>query len=123
MRDGYIKSRLAAADIAACLIVKFTAVTNTVALATAPTDPIAGVVDTMGGKAGALCDVQLTAIADVRAGGPVAAGDAITADASGRGVKATKIAGQTVNCIGIAQGAHVVDDIMPVLLSPFQIVG
>lgn len=123
MRDGYIKSRLAAVTMPPCVLAAFTGTNNQVTLATGPTAPLAGVVDTMGAVAGSLCDVQMTEVADLVAGGPIAAGDPITSDANGNGVKAAKLAGQTVYCIGFAQAAHVVGDIMAVLIAPFLIVG
>lgn len=123
MRDGYMKSVTAATDIGPCLLAAWTGTRNQVTLATAATAPLAGPIDTMGAKAGALCDVQLTDVADLKAGGTIAAGDPITSDANGKAVKAVKVNGATVYCVGFAQEPAVADDVFPVLIAPFLIVG
>lgn len=125
MQTGFYKSRPIVADIGGCLLAAFTGTGDRVALATAPGQPLAGITDTVGGKAGyGLVDLQLSEIADIRFGGTVAAGDPITADAQGRGVKAVKPgAGATVYIIGFAQGPGVVDDIGKVLVAPQILLG
>lgn len=125
MQDGFYKSRAIVAAIGGCLLAAFTSTRGRVALATAPSQPLAGVTDSVGGNvSGGLVDLQLTQIADLRFGGTVAAGDPIMSDGFGRGVKATKPgAGETVYCIGFAQEPALADDIGPVLVSPFAMLG
>lgn len=125
MQDGFYKSRPIAANIGGCLLAAFAGANDGVALMTAPGQPVAGVTDSVGGQASyGLVDLQLTQIADLRFGGAVAAGDPITADGFGRGVKAVKPAGGAVVwCIGIAQGPGLADDIGKVLVAPFPIYG
>lgn len=123
MSVGFIKSRRTAVDIGGYLLVAFTGTRGEVTLAKAATDPIAGVTDAMGGKAGGLVDLHLTEMADVRAGGTIAPGDRVTAGADGRAVKATKQAGVMVRYVGIAQEPAVADDIFDVLLVPGVIDG
>lgn len=123
MTTGFIKSRRAAVDIAGCLLVAFTATRNQVTVAATATDPLAGISDAEGGKAGGLVDVYLTEIGDLRAGGVISPGDLVTADAMGRGVKATRQAGAVVRYIGVAQGPAVEGDIFHVLIAPGAIHG
>ncbi|GJD93365.1 hypothetical protein [Methylobacterium iners] len=127
MQDGFYKSHAITADIAGFLLAAFADPSNgdRVALMTGPGQPVAGVTDSVGGTAAhGLVDLQLTQVADLRFGGVVAAGDPITADAFGRGVKAVKpAAGSVVWCIGTARGPGLADDIGKVLISPFAIYG
>lgn len=125
MQDGFYKSREIVADIGGNLLAAFTGTGSRVALMTNASQPVAGVTDRVGGTArSGLVDLQLTQLADLRFGGAVAAGDPITADAAGRGVKATKPgAGEVVWCVGTAQGSFVADDIGSVLVAPFAIYG
>lgn len=74
--------------------VKWTATAGVVAMATAATDKIAGVVDFPGGAAdGETVDVVLFGPAEIDAGGTFAAGDNLVADASGKAVVAAPGAG------------------------------
>lgn len=125
MQDGFYKSREISADIGGCLIAAFTGQGSKVAVASAASQPFAGVTDSIGGKAsGGLVDVQLTQLADLRFGATVAAGDPIMSDAFGRGIKATKPgAGAVVFVIGFAQGPALADDIGTVLVAPSVLLG
>lgn len=123
MRDGFIDSRATPAAVAPYAIVAFNGTRGQVRQAAADTDPLAGIADSMGSTPGGMADVQLTQIADARAGGTLAAGDRVTADANGRAVKAVKRAGFAVSYIGFAQEPAVADDIFPVLLAPGVIDG
>lgn len=127
MQDGFYKSRPIAADIAGFIIAAFTGTGQTVAAAASPASPVAGITDSVGGKAvNGLVDLQLTQEADVRYGGTVKAGDPLTAagDGTGRAVKAVKPgAGATVNVIGIAQLDGLADDIGKVLIAPSVLLG
>lgn len=90
-------------------IVKATA-TGKVAVASAPTNALYGVSDELGADAGERVDVVVIGMADVEYGGPIAAGDQLTSDATGRAVKAGA-AGQTHRVIGTACVAGVTGDI------------
>ena len=104
---------------------KRTANRNEVAQAAASTDPIAGVSDSMGASvAGQMCDVHELGLFDVVAGGNLAAGDPVTADANGKAVKATKPgAGVRVFCAGTVREPAAADDIVPIMIAPFVIDG
>lgn len=127
MQSGFYKSRPIAADIAGWIIAAFTGAGQTVAAAASPAVPVAGITDSVGGKASyGLVDLQLTQEADVRYGGAVKAGDPLTAagDGTGRAVKAVKPgAGATVNVIGFAQLDGIADDIGKVLIAPSVLLG
>lgn len=118
MQPGFIKSCRTIAAIAPYAIVAFAGSRNQVRQASAATDPLAGITDSQGGAAGGMADVQFSLFAEARAGGPIAAGDRITADASGRAVKAVKQAGQIVSVVGIAQVPAAEGDIFDVLIAP-----
>jgi hypothetical protein len=120
-----VKSRVAAAAIGAYLIAAANGVAGQARVAAANTDKLLGVVNDMGASAaGQTVDVQEVGLADVRAGGAFADGDPLTANANGKAVLAAKVVGSTVSCIGFARGAAAAeDDIVPVLLAPFVIVG
>lgn len=125
MQSGFYKSRRIAVDIGGFLLAAFTGNGSEVAVATGPAAPLAGVTDSVGGKAAhGLVDVQQSDEADVRYGGTVAAGDPLTSDGFGRAVKAAKPgAGATVYCIGIAQVPGLADDIGKVNVAPFVLLG
>jgi hypothetical protein len=111
---GLTKTLLAAAAIGANLIVKFTA-TDTVGAAAASTDKLVGVSDLGADAAGDRVDVILDGIALVKAGGTVAAGDLVTANASGQAVATTTAADRY---IGVAMDAGVSGDLIGVRLAP-----
>lgn len=123
MQPGFIVSRQAPTAVAPYSIVAFRAERGQVRQASADTDPLAGIADSMGAAAGGMADVQLSLIGDAKAGGTLAAGDPVTSDANGRAVKAVKRVGAIVSVIGIAQEPAVLDDIVPVLIAPSLIVG
>lgn len=118
MNPRLTKSRRAAADIAAgFLILKYAtpAVDGTVAVATGPTDALAGVADSLAVTQGQMQDVHVLGFTEVRLGGTVAAGDRLTSDANG---KAVKVAAATDHSIGFAQAPGVADDIIPITAVP-----
>lgn len=113
-----IKSFAAAAVVAGYRFVKFAAPTvdRSVAQATAATSPLAGVSDSMGAAVGGMADVIQVGLGELRLGGAVAAGDPLTSDADGRGIKCVPAAGETRVYGAIAQAPGVADDIIPVLV-------
>lgn len=114
---GLQKNYTAEAAIAAYRIVKFGAADGGVLQAAAATDKLIGVTDRMpAAAAGDRIDVIRTGIAEVEYGGAVAAGELLTADASGRAIVATAAAGANVRVIGIAEVAGVAGDIGSMLI-------
>ena len=114
---GLIKNQNAESDIAACRIVKAGASDGGVTLATAATDAIMGVNETISVKNGERIDVIKTGIADIEFGGAVTRGQPVTSDATGRAVVAAPAANANVRIIGFAEVSAVAGDIAPVMLS------
>lgn len=118
MSDLLVKSFLAAAALDPYLFVKFAAPTadRSVAHAASATDPLVGISDGMGALQGGQADVIQVGLTELRLGGTVSAGDPLTSDANGKGVKCVPAAGAT-RCYGaIAQEPGVEDDIIRVLV-------
>ena len=119
-----VKSRVAAAAVAPYTFAAANGVAGQARQAAAATDRLLGVVNDMGAAvAGQTVDIQEVGLADVQAGGTFADGDPLTSDASGKAVLAAKQVGVTVFCGGFARSAAVADDIVPMLVAPFLIVG
>lgn len=129
------KNFIAEAAIAAYRILKLGAADGQVLQAAAATDAMIGVANEVGAAINERQDVIVAGIADVELGGVVARGDGVTADATGKGVAATRhthtentAAAYTQNAttaaasgqrkIGIALASGVAGDIIPVLLAP-----
>jgi hypothetical protein len=121
--EGLAKTLIAGAAVAARRIVKFSGAANTVTQAAAATDKLIGVSDLGADVAGETMDVILTDIALVEYGGTVAAGDLLTADASGRAVVAAPASGANNRIVGVAMLSGVSGDIGSVRLSPTSIQG
>ena len=85
-----------------------------VAQAAAATDALSGVAGQVGAEEGDRVDIRYAGIVPVEYGGAVDAGDRLTADASGRAIKAN--AGESV--IGIAQEDGTEGAIGSVLIAP-----
>lgn len=117
------RSYKAAVDIAANSIVKFTANAGEVTLATAATDKIAGVTDNVAVKAGDQVDVAYDGILPVKAGGNIAAGDMLTANAASKAIAATFTAAQMKFVIGRALAPAVADDLVLFHVAPSVIAG
>lgn len=119
-----VKTRVAAAAIAPYTFAAATGVAGQARQAAAATDKLLGVVDDMGAVfAGQTVDIQEVGRADVLAGGTFADGDPLTSDANGKAVLAAKVVGSTVFALGFARSSAVAGDIVPMLISPFHIVG
>jgi hypothetical protein len=113
------KNYTAEGVIAAYRIVKFGAADGGVLVAAAATDKLIGVNDRIPFAAiGDRSDIIRVGIAEVEYGGTVAAGDLLTADASGRAIVATASAGANVRFIGVAEVAGVVGDIGSMMIEP-----
>lgn len=107
------KTGLATAAIATqYLIVKFGADENHISQAAGATDALIGVIQHAATAAEQEVEVQLNGISNVKAGGVIALGAPVTADAAGKAVTATT--GQ--NILGYACKAAAAGDIIPVLI-------
>jgi len=82
-----------------------------------------GISDRMGAAAGAVCDVHELGEADVIYGGNIAKNDPLTADGTGRAVKAVPGAGVNAEVLAFARVAGVAGDIRPVTISRTRIQG
>jgi hypothetical protein len=108
------KAFVAGGAIAANTIVKFGADDDTVVIATAAADLSIGVAENITAASGERVDVIQQGIADVKAGGSIARGAMVTANASGQAVAAAS----TNRTIGIALASAASGDIIPVLIAP-----
>jgi hypothetical protein len=111
------KSYAAGGVIGANLIVKFSA-DYTVVVAGAATDLLIGVTTEIDAASGERVDVIHGGIADVKAGGTIARGALVTADAAGKAVAAAPAQGVNNHVLGRALIAAADGDIIPVLLAP-----
>ncbi|WP_374569680.1 capsid cement protein [Phenylobacterium sp.] len=109
----------AGAAIAPRRYVKFSA-DRTVIQATAATDAIIGVSDSLGAAAqGDRVEVYvLGAELEVEAGGNITRGDELTSDANGKAVAAAPAAGATCRTAGVAMGSYVAGDVAEYLAAP-----
>lgn len=116
----FIKSYVAAADVAGYLIVKAAAPTTgtTVQAGAAATDVLIGVTDSMGGVSGKAMDVVLLGPAEVRLGGNVGFGDPLTCDGNGKAITAVAAADTNKRIVGWAGAPGAADDIIPLRVSP-----
>lgn len=119
MRVNPATPLIAGAAVLARRIVKFSA-DDTVIQATAATDSIVGVSDSLGaGAAGDRCEVYLSGDqVEIDVGGTIARGAEITADSSGKAVAASPAAGATCRTLGIALRTYASGDIGLFRLAP-----
>lgn len=90
-----------------------------IALATAATDSLNGVVNELSVVIGERADVVRQGIGWVEAGAAVPRGSPITSDATGRGIVAAPAAGSNVRVIGFAdESATAAGDVIRFLISP-----
>ena len=72
---------------------------------------------------GGRCDVRLSGVAEVDAGGTITRGALITSDASGKAVAAAPATGVNNRVIGFALASAVSGDIVDVFLTPSTLQG
>ncbi|MDI9407694.1 MAG: DUF2190 family protein [Candidatus Pacebacteria bacterium] len=120
--QGLIKNYTADGAIPASSIVKLTA-NRKVAIATAVTDALLAVNESLDVVDGESVDVILNGTANVKFGGAVARGQPVTSNAAGQGVYANPAQGANNRIIGFALETVVAGDIAPVQLAPGQIQG
>jgi len=124
--NQYIKNYVAEGAIAAYRIVMHGAADGQVLQATAATDLLIGAAVIPANQsvvANERVDVALDRFVPVEYGGTIAAGDPLTADASGKAVAAGPAAGTNNRIIGYAGVAGVAGDIVDVYIRPGQIQG
>ncbi|PWV97715.1 hypothetical protein DFR52_106240 [Hoeflea marina] len=113
-----IKSFFASAAIAGYRIVAFSGTAANVTTATSATSPSIGVSERMGAPIGGMVDVVQVGGYELELGGTVTAGDPLTADANGKGIKALPVAGSAIRVVCFAQSDGFAGDIIPILLAP-----
>jgi hypothetical protein len=114
----------AAVAVAAFTIVRGTANAGEATPATAATDKILGVADSVPQAAGNMVDVAIEGIHKVVAGAAFDAGDMLMTDTQGRAIRAVFAAGQTRHVIGKALAPAVAaGDIVAFLVSPSAFAG
>lgn len=120
MIPNFTRAYEASAAVIGFRIATFTtpASATTISHAAGGTVPLLGAIDRQGAPAGGMADVHRGGLGSVQLGGTVAAGDPITSDASGFGIKAVPGAGANLNIIGFADQPGVSGDIVDVFLSP-----
>ncbi|UGA45964.1 hypothetical protein HU230_0007975 [Bradyrhizobium quebecense] len=112
----FIRSYQCSADIPPNTIVKFSDAANSskVASGAAAADALWGISDRMGGLSGGMADIVIGGLAELKLGGPVAAGDPITSDANGNGIKCVAAAGVVKRVICFAEEPGVLGDVIKV---------
>lgn len=123
MQDGFYKSFTADAGFAGRELVAFGQGDLHAVPAAGPNVPLVGVADSIPVQPNDMVDVQQTQWGEAVAGGPIAPGDRLMADANARAVKAVKQTGATVYTAGVAQTSAVAGDVFPFLIALGEIVG
>ena len=120
MIPTFIRAYVAAAAVDGYELVKFADPGNdaTVTVADGNTDPIVGVADAMGADAGGMLDVHRGGLVSVKLAGGVNAGDPVTSNGFGKGIKAVPAAATTVHYLGFADQPGVSGDIIDVFVAP-----
>lgn len=113
-----IKSFFASAAIAGHRIVAFSGTAANVTTATSATAISIGVSERMGAPIGSMVDVVQVGGYEIELGDTVTAGDPLTADANGKGIKAVPVAGSEIRVVAIAQDDGFAGDIIPIILAP-----
>lgn len=118
-----IKSFIAGAAIPARTQVKFGAADDTVTFCTAATDFSIGVTTDLAVVPGETVDVIMLGVGEVVLGGAVVRGALITADATGKAIMAAAAAGANVRSLGLVMASGVLNDIVPIALTPCSFQG
>ena len=117
--SGIEKSVKCTAAIAAAFTIgKFGADDDTMSLAAAVSDMLAGVFQHATSTGGDEVRIMLDGITKIKLGGTVTRGQPLTSDASGQAVAAAPAAGANVRIIGIAMASGVAGDIITMLIAP-----
>ena len=109
------ESYVAEAAVAAFLIVKYGSADGACALATAATDAVIGAADALDKATGEMVDVCIGDIGQVRAGGSITRGAALTANASSKAISTTTTGNRI---IGYAEQSGAADDVIRYRVAP-----
>lgn len=109
------ESYKAEAAVDAFLIVKHGTADGTCTLATAAADALIGAADSLAKSIGEMVDVHVGEIGEVRAGGVITRGAALTANAASKAI-ATTTAGNRI--IGFAEQSGAADDVIRYRVAP-----
>lgn len=123
MHPGLTKTFTAGGAIAKRRIVKLSA-DHTVVQGAAATDSLIGVSDMSANVAsGGRCDVRLSGVVEIDAGGNISRGALVTADADGKAVAAAPAQGVNNRVIGWALTSAVSGDVVDVFIAPSSMQG
>lgn len=109
------RSAKAEAIVEGYRIVKPGSADYTVVKATAATDKSIGTADSLDKAAGEMVDMGVGDVHEVRLGGTVTRGDALTSDANGKAITTTTVGHRA---IGFAEQSGVLDDVITYLRAP-----
>lgn len=123
LTSGITKNFIAETAVTKHRICKFGSSDTAVVQAAAVGDSLIGVSTEIDAAAGQPCDVRVTGVALVEAGGNITRGGPITSDANGKAVAAAPAAGANNRIIGHAHASAVAGDIFPVHLSMGSVQG
>lgn len=112
---AFIKSYTAEAAVPGRRIVKFGSAAGAIVAAAAATDALIGITDQLDAAQAMVADVIMSGSAELKMSGTGAAGDPVTANASGLGVEASAGAGNVA--IGYALSAWADGDIIDVAIA------
>lgn len=112
------KSLKAQATVEGFRILKHGSADNTCIKAAAATDLLIGTADSLDKATGEMVDMDVRPVAEVRLGGTVTRGQALTSDANGKAVVAAPGAGSNVRIIGHAAISGVLDDVITYVRAP-----
>jgi hypothetical protein len=119
MNPTLTKNHTAGAAVEPCRIVKHGTADGAVIHATNGTAAaLIGVTGELGAASGERVDVHRTGIVEIKLGGTVARGAAVTSGADGVGVAAAPATGVNSYVIGYAEVSGVSGDIIDVMLAP-----
>lgn len=118
MSELLLKNYVAGAATTKYRIAKFGASDREVVQAAAATDALIGVFAELDASQGERVDVVRVGMPLVEYGGNVTRGDALTADADGKAIKAQPSAGTRVSIVGYAEVSAVAGDIDHMLIAP-----
>lgn len=115
MNKQRFESYVAELAVAAGLIVRYGAADGACNLATAATDALIGAADSLAKATGEMVDVHIGEIGEVRLGGTVVRGAALTANAASKAISTTTTGNRI---IGYAEQSGVLDDVIRYRVSP-----
>jgi hypothetical protein len=115
MATSEFRSYKAEAAVIGYRILKYGSADLTCVQSTGPTDLNIGTSDSLDKATNEMVDCQVGDVGEVRLGGAVTRGQALTADANGKAVATTTVGHR---CIGFAEQSGVLDDVITYIRSP-----